>query len=47
MVRTQQYIKLNTGEKEFQHLNQGGPETAKASGPNHLINRLVFKSEPS
>ena len=40
MIRTKQLIKLNTGEKK----NPAGKplwaqQTAKASGPYHLINR--------
>ena len=37
-------IKLNTGAKV---IKQVGLTTAKASGPYHLMNRQVFKSEQS
>ena len=37
-------MKLNTGAKEIQQVNPGGPDDSKTSDPYHLINRSVFKS---
>ena len=45
--RTQQVIKLNTGAKEIQQVNPCGPENSQSISPYHLINRYVFKLEPS
>ena len=33
MITTQQYIKLNTGAKEIQQLNQGGPDNSQSIRP--------------
>ena len=41
-IRNQQYINLNTGAKEIQQVNPGGPDTSQASGPYHLINEVNF-----
>ena len=30
-IRTQQYIKLNTGAKEIQQVNPGGPDNRQAN----------------
>ena len=33
MKRTQQYIKLNTGAKEIQQVNPGGPDKCQSTRP--------------
>ena len=30
-ITTQQYIKLNTGEDEIQHVNPGGPDNSRGA----------------
>ena len=32
-IRTQQYIKLNTGAKEIQQVNLGGPDNSQSIRP--------------
>ena len=32
-IRTQQYIKLNTGAKEIQQVNPGGPDNSQSIRP--------------
>ena len=32
-IRTQQYIKLNTGAKEIQKVNPGGPDNSQSIRP--------------